>query len=78
MSNHNYKQYLSHILYNQTLTMSKSDLQDVLFFQEETTDSWTLEQCQIQYVKDQIEFMESGNLDDEVNETLDLINDSIN
>ena len=58
--------------------MSKSDLQDVLFFQEETTDSWTLEQCQIQYVKDQIEFMESGNLDDEVNETLDLINDSIN
>ena len=52
---------------------SKAELQEVLFFEEETTDSWTLEECQIQFVKDQISFYESDNLDTEVEETWEEI-----
>ena len=69
-----YQKYLAHVLYEDALRMNKAELQNVLFFDEETTDSWTLEQCQIQFVKDQISFFEDGNLDDEVNETWRLIN----
>ena len=61
-------------MYEDALRMNKAELQNVLFFDEETTDSWTLEQCQIQFVKDQISFFEDDNLDDEVNETWRLIN----
>ena len=70
-----YKKYLADMLFYQAVNMKKEDLQDVLFFEEETTDSWTLEQCQIQYVKDQISFFEAGNLDDQVKETWEKIND---
>ncbi len=70
-----YKKYLADILYQDALRTSKAELQDVSFFQEDTTDSWTLEQLQIQYVKDQISFFEAGNLDDQVNETWEKIND---
>ena len=70
-----YKKYLADILYQDALRTSKAELQEVSFFQEETTDSWTLEQLQIQYVKDQISFFEAGNLDDQVNETWEKIND---
>jgi hypothetical protein len=70
-----YKKYLADILYQDALRTSKAELQEVSFFQEETTDSWTLEQFQIQYVKDQISFFEAGNLDDQVNETWEKIND---
>jgi hypothetical protein len=70
-----YKKYLADILYQDALRTSKAELQDVSFFQEDTTDSWTLEQLQIQYVKDQISFFEAGNLDDQVNETWEKINE---
>tara|TARA_S200002703_G_scaffold122455_1_gene108389 strand:+ start:229 stop:714 length:486 start_codon:yes stop_codon:yes gene_type:complete len=70
-----YKKYLADILYQDALRTSRAELQDVSFFQEDTTNSWTLEQLQIQYVKDQISFFEAGNLDDQVNETWEKIND---
>ena len=70
-----YKKYLADILYQDALRTSRAELQDVSFFQEDTTDSWTLEQLQIQYVKDQISFFEAGNLDDQVNKTWEKIND---
>ena len=68
-----YKKYLADMLFYQAVNMKKEDLQDVLFFEEETTDSWTLEQCQIQYVKDQISFFESDNLENEVEEVWEKI-----
>jgi hypothetical protein len=68
-----YKKYLADILYQDALRTSKAELQEVSFFQEETTDSWTLEQFQIQYVKDQISFFEGGNLDSQVEETWEKI-----
>ena len=70
-----YKKYLADILYQDALRTSRAELQDVSFFQEDTTNSWTLEQLQSQYVKDQISFFEAGNLDDQVNETWEKIND---
>ena len=70
-----YKKYLADILYQDALRTSRAELQDVSFFQEDTTNSWTLEQLQIQYVKDQISFFEAGNLDDQINETWEKIND---
>ena len=70
----NYKKFLADILYQDALRTSKAELQEVSFFQEETTDSWTLEQFQIQYVKDQISFFEGGNLDSQVEETWEKIN----
>jgi len=60
---------LVNILYYQALRMSKEELQPVLFFEEHATDFWTLEQCRMQYVKDQLEFIHGGNLDDEIEET---------
>ena len=68
MSNE-YKKDLADILYQDALRTSRAELQEVSFFQAETTDSWTLEQLQIQYVKDQISFFEGGNLDKQVAET---------
>ena len=70
----NYKKFLADVLYQDALRTSKAELQEVSFFQEETTDSWTLEQFQIQYVKDQISFFEGGNLDSQVEETWEKIN----
>jgi len=64
-----YKKALVNILYYQALNMSKDELQPVLFFEENATDFWTLQQCRMQYVKDQLEFIHGGNLDDEVEET---------
>ena len=51
----------------------KAEIQPVLFFDEETTDAWTLEQCRTQYVKDQLGFIHGGNLDDEIEETWNTI-----
>ena len=64
---------LANILYYQALRMSKEELQPVLFFEEHATDFWTLEQCRMQYVKDQLEFIHGGNLDDEIQETWNTI-----
>ena len=64
-----YKKALVNILFYQAINMSKEELQPVLFYDEETTDVWTLEQCRMQYVKDQLEFILGGNLDDEINHT---------
>ena len=68
-----YKKALVNILYYQALNMMKKELQPILFFDEELTDKWTLEQCRTQYVKDQLEFIEGGNLDDEIEETWNTI-----
>ena len=64
---------LANILYYQALRMSKEELQPVLFFEEHATDFWTLEQCRMQYVKDQLEFIREGNLDDEIEETWNTV-----
>ena len=57
--------YLCH----DALNRNKKELQDVLFFEEETTDNWMLEKCRIQYVKDQLRFIKE-NLDDEWGEEI--------
>ena len=68
-----YKKALVNILYYQALRMSKEELQPILFFDEHATDFWTLEQCRMQYVKDQLEFIHGGNLDDEIEETWNTV-----
>jgi hypothetical protein len=68
-----YKKALVNILYYQALNMSKEELQPVLFFDEELTDKWTLEQCRILYVQNQLEFIEDENLDDEIEETWNTV-----
>jgi len=68
-----YKKALANVLYYQALSMSKEELQPVLFFEEETTKKWTLDKCRIQYVLDQLQFIEGGNLDKEIEETWQLI-----
>ena len=68
-----YKKALVNILFYQAINMSKKELQPVLFFEEETTNAWTLEQCRMQYVKDQLEFIDGGNLDDEIEETWNTV-----
>ena len=68
-----YKKALVNILYYQALGMSKKELQPILFFDEETTDAWTVEQCRIIYVQNQLEFIEDENLDDEMEETWNLV-----
>ena len=64
---------LVNILYYQALRMGKEELQPVLFYEEHATDFWTLNQCRIQYVKDQLEFISDGNLDDEIEETWNTV-----
>ena len=64
-----YKKALVNILYYQALNMMKKELQPILFFDEELTDKWTLEQCRILYVQNQLEFIQDENLDDEIEET---------
>ena len=64
---------LVNILYYQAINMSKEELQPALFFEEVTTDFWTLKQCRIQYVKDQLEFIRDGNLDDEIEDTWNTV-----
>ena len=68
-----HKKYLADILYQDALRTSRAELQEVSFFQEETTDSWTLEQCRIQFVKDQISFFEDDNLVQECDETWEKV-----
>ena len=68
-----HKKALVNLLYNQTIGQSKKELQTQLFFEEETTDNWSLEKCRIQYVIDQLDYIESGNFDEELEETWQLI-----
>ena len=68
-----YKKALVNILFYQAINMSKDELQPVLFFEEVATDFWTLEQCRMQYVKDQLQFIDDGNLDDEIEETWNTV-----
>ena len=68
-----HKKALVNLLYNQTIGQSKKELQTQLFFEEETTDNWSLEKCRIQYVIDQLDYIESGNFDKELEETWQLI-----
>ena len=51
-------------LFNQAKTMNKKELQEVLFFEEETSNKWSLDKCRIQYVKDQLNFIKN-NMDSE-------------
>ena len=62
------------MLFYQAVNMNRNELRDVLFFEEKTTDNWSIEKCRIQYVKDQLEFIVGGNLDDEINETWRIVN----
>ena len=68
-----YKKALVNILYYQAVGMSKEELQPILFIDEEATDFWTLEQCRMQYVKDQLQFIQDENLDDEIEETWNAV-----
>jgi len=68
-----YKKALVNILYYQAVGMSKKEIQPILFIDEEATDKWTLDQYRMQYVKDQLEFIHGGNLDDEIQETWNTI-----
>ena len=70
-----YKKYLTDALYQDALAMSRSQLQEVSFYGEETTDDWTLKKLQIEFVKDQIEFYEGGNLDSQVEDTWEIIHE---
>ena len=69
-----YKNALANMLFYQAVNMNRNELRDVLFFEEKTTDNWSIEKCRIQYVKDQLEFIDGGNLDDEINETWRIVN----
>jgi hypothetical protein len=70
-----YKKYLADVLYQDALAMNRSELQDVSFYGEETTDKCRhLKIYKIQFVKDQMEFYESDNLDHQVEETWEKIN----
>jgi hypothetical protein len=69
-----YRKALANILFYQAVNMTKAELQPVLFIDEEETDNWSIEKCRMQYVKDQLGFIENGNLDDEINETWRLVN----
>jgi hypothetical protein len=73
VNNMQYKKALANVLYYQALSMNKEELKHVLFFEESTTDFWTVQQCRIQYVKDQLEFIEDGNIDDDIEETWNKI-----
>jgi len=64
---------LVNILYYQALGQSKEELQPQLFFDEEITDAWTVEQCRILYVQNQLEFIEDENLDDEMEQTWNAV-----
>ena len=68
-----HKKALVNLLYYQTIGQSKKELQTQLFFEEETTDNWSLEKCRIQYVIDQLDYIESGKFDEELEETWQLI-----
>ena len=68
-----YKKALVNILFYQAVGMNKKELQPILFIDEEATDKWTLDQCRMQYVKDQLEFIHGGNLDDEIEETWNTV-----
>ena len=69
-----YKKALANMLFYQAVNMNRNELRDVLYFEEKTTDNWSIEKCRIQYVKDQLEFIDGGNLDDEINETWRIVN----
>ena len=68
-----YKKALVNIFYYQAQGQSKKELQPQLFFDEETTDAWTVEQCRILYVQNQLEFIQDENLDDEMEETWNIV-----
>ena len=70
MTNAQSKKSLAYILYRQAKLMSKDQLQEVLFFDKSTSDNWSIERCQRQYVIDQLEWMEDNcDWEDECNET---------
>ncbi len=68
-----YKKALANVLYYRALAMNKAELQNILFFDEDTTDNWTVQKCRIQYVKDQLQYIEDGNFDEELIETWNII-----
>ena len=59
MTNVQTKKSLACLLYRQAKLMTKDQLRKILFLDEKTTDTWTIERCQRQYVIDQLEWMES-------------------
>tara|TARA_R110000868_G_scaffold223804_3_gene475689 strand:- start:7836 stop:8108 length:273 start_codon:yes stop_codon:yes gene_type:complete len=71
-----YKKILAYLLYEDALRMSKKELRTTSFYDESTTENWTLKELQEQFVRDQIEFFVGGNLENEVNETWESIYDT--
>ena len=71
MTNVQTKKSLACLLYKQAKEITKDQLRKTLFFDEETTDTWSIERCQRQYVIDQLEWMESDDhsWEQECNET---------
>tara|TARA_Y100000592_G_scaffold93549_1_gene156905 strand:+ start:595 stop:855 length:261 start_codon:yes stop_codon:yes gene_type:complete len=73
LKDNQFKKAFVNLIYHNSLQSTKKELQDQLFFSEETTDSWSIQQCRIQHVKDQVEFIEGGNLEQELDETWELV-----
>tara|TARA_B000000609_G_scaffold137160_1_gene113492 strand:+ start:658 stop:1116 length:459 start_codon:yes stop_codon:yes gene_type:complete len=71
------KKSLACLLYRQAQQMNKKELQEVLFFSKESTEIWSLEQCQKQYVKDQLGWIEDSHTvwQEECNEIWEVINE---
>ena len=53
---------LTCLLYRQAKQMDKKELQEVLFWEEHTTNDWDLKQCQTQYVKDQFGWINDNHI----------------
>jgi hypothetical protein len=68
-----YKKILAYLLHEDAIRKGEEELRTTSFYDEETTENWTLEKLQIEFVKDQIRFFEGGNLEDEVEFTWKLI-----
>tara|TARA_B100001057_G_scaffold418408_1_gene437627 strand:+ start:679 stop:918 length:240 start_codon:yes stop_codon:yes gene_type:complete len=62
-------------LFNHSTRMTKKELQEVLFFEEETTNEWTLDKCRKQYVIDQLDFIKNNMDDDWENAKKEYYND---
>ena len=69
MEDMQYKKILAYVLHEDALRRSKEELIISSFYDESTTENWTLQTLQIESVKDEINFFEGGNLEDEVEET---------
>ena len=73
LQNDQFKKAFVNLIYYNSLQHTKKELQDQLFFSEDTTKNWSIEECRIQHVKDQVEFIQGGNIEQELEETWNLV-----